>query len=202
MSVNIKQIEVPLSGSLFWKRVKLEEIAENSIDQVLNLIAAVTDEGSSGSVETAEQMLSDYYYGIVNSISDHVLPFWWEDFFNMENELKSLVSQLVIYANNVNFVDNRTPFENLLKQEILILKDIKKFFNGMALSKKEISALKESIHALEKGYSAALMGAISSVESPSENSLFFLVMNVFEKINCINERIQDSLDKIALGVAV
>jgi hypothetical protein len=199
MTVKTKHIEIPFSGSLFWKRVKLEKIAENFLDKVINITESVKDRKDSDYIESAQNDLSDYYYGVMESIQDNALPFWWEDFFNVENELKSLVSQLIIYTNNINLIETQTPFEKLLEREILILKDIKNFFSEILTGKYDFVLMKENYLNHEKEYSKILME--NGETSEESSALYSPVVRIFERINNINENISDSLGNITLGVA-
>lgn len=199
MTVKTKHIEIPFSGSFFWKRVKLEKIAEDFLDKVINITESVKDRKDSDYIESAQYDLSDYYYSVMESIQDYALPFWWEDFFNVENELKSLVSQLIIYTNNINLIETTTPFEKLLEREILILKDIKNFFSEILTGEYDFVSMKENYLNHEKEYSKILM---ENGGSPEETSaLYSPVVRIFERINNINENISDALGKITLGAA-
>ena len=202
MSVNRKNMELPVTGAFFWKRVRLEKIAEDFIDKVIE----ITEYAGSGSdpedLESFFSSFSNYYYGVVESLEKHCLPFWWTDFFNVENELKSLVSQLIIYSNNINYIEKRTPFEKMIGREILILKDIKSFFKGMMSGKEGITPARDSFITHEKEYSEILKGALSEDENRESGVLYFPVVNIFERIRKINENIFESLGKITMGAAV
>ncbi len=202
MSVNTKDFELPIAGAFFWKRVRLEKIAEDYLDKIIEIAGCVEKGESPDCIESAYNDLSDYYYSVMDSLQKYGLPFWWKDFFNVENELKSLVSQLIIYSNNINFIEKRGLFEKMIEREILILKDIKNFFEVMMSGRKEIESVKESFLNNEKVYSEMLI-TTSKEQEDSENSvLYFPVVNIFERINRINGNISDSLGKITMGAAV
>ena len=202
MSVNIKDLELPVTGAFFWKRVKLEKIAEDFIDKVIEIAEYAGNNADSESLESCSSNFFNYYYGIVGSLENHCLPFWWTDFFNVENELKSLVSQLIIYSNNINYIEKTTPFEKMIEREILILKDIKNFFKGMVSGKEEVVSVKESFINHGKEYSEILRGAVSEEENKQSGILYFPVINIFERIRKTNENILESLGKITMGAAV
>ncbi len=202
MSVNGRNIDIPLSGAFFWKRVKLEKIAEDFIDKVIGIAECVEKAENIDTMESSFNELSDYYYGVMESLEKYSLPFWWEDFFNVENELKSLVSQLIFYSNNINFIEMKTPFEEMIEREILILKDIKSFFKVMMSGKEGIAPVKESLFSHEKEFSEILKAVSQDSENRDKDVLYFPVVNIFERISRINENISESLGKITMGAAV
>ena len=201
MSLNTGYMELPVEGAFFWKRVRLEKIAEDFIDKVGKIADCAERGEDSDCLESSFNNLSDYYYGVIESLEKHCLPFWWADFFNVENELKSLVSQLIIYSNNINYIEKRTPFEEMIRREILILKDIKNFFKVMVSGKEGTVPVKDSFISHEKEYSEILRRA-SENEIGSSSVLYFPVVNIFERIRKINENISESLGKITMGAAV
>ena len=199
MSVNTENIELPFSGAFFWKRVKLEKLAEDFIDKVIEIAGCVEDGYDPGCIEAAYNDLSEYYYKVMDLLQDQGLPFWWEDFFNVENELKSLVSQLIIYSNNINFIENRTPFEKMIEREILILKNIKIFFNMLMSGHDVVSKNKEGLLSSIGDFSEILKNLSADTEISDKTVLSFPVVSIFERINRINNNISDSLGKITLG---
>lgn len=202
MSVNDKHIDLPVSGAFFWRRVRLEKIAEDFIEKVVEIAECAEKGEAPDCLESAFNDLSDYYYGVIESLEKHCLPFWWEDFFNVENELKSLVSNIIIYSNNINFIENRTPFEKLIEREILILKDIKEFFKVMMSGREEMTLPRKSFSSHEKEFSEILKSISAEQEYTGKSVLFFPVVNIFERIRRINENISESLGKITMGAAV
>ena len=202
MSVNTKYMELPLTGAFFWKRVKLEKIAEDFIEKVGEIADCAGRGEDYDCLESSFNDLSDYYYSVIESLEKHCLPFWWEDVLNVENELKSLVSQLIIYSNNINYIETRTPFEEMIEREILILKDIKSFFKSMMSGKDGIIPVRDSFKRHEKEYSEILKKAASEDKKGNSSVLYFPVVHIFERIKRINENISESLGKITIGAAV
>ncbi len=127
------------------KEFSSKKVAEDFITKVIDIVECAKRGESTDCMESSYNELSDYYYSIIESLEKHSLPFWWGEFINVENELKSLVSQIIIYSNNINFIEQRTPFEEMIEREILILNDIKEFFKVMMFGREGISAVKESL---------------------------------------------------------
>ncbi len=197
------KINIPFEKNLFGKKAKLEEVAEASLNKLIQLAVSVNTGKSAEELERNENEFSEYFYAVVNSMDDYILPFWWKDFFSIETELKSLFSEMVIFTEKIRIAGNRISFDLLLKQEILILEKIKKYFTEILpgtvsdsrLFIEEISADNRN---LQKSFVEFLR--LNRQDQDSRNSL--LNWDFFEKLNQINERIFNSLTKINLGAAV
>ena len=197
------KINIPVEKSIFGKKARLDVIAGESLSRVINFAGYVNSDKSTEEIDSAGNDLSDYYYGIINSIDNYMLPFWWEDFFSIQTELKSLVSQLMIFTNKIRYIKNRTPFNLLLKREILILEKVKKYFSEIIPASGEVSrvfieGMSSDIRALQKSF----IDSLKDYRQQSDNSQALMVFDIFEKANLINERIVDSINRINLGAAV
>ena len=197
------KINIPFEKNLFGKKAKLEKVAETSLNKLIQFAGSVNTGKSAEELECNENEFSEYFYAVVNSMDDYILPFWWKDFFSIETELKSLFSEMVIFTEKIRIDGNRISFDLLLKQEILILEKIKKYFTEILpgtvsdsrLFIEEISADNRN---LQKSFVEFLK--LNRQDQDSRNSL--LNWDFFEKLNQINERIFNSLTKINLGAAV
>ncbi len=195
--------EIPTEKCVFGKKLKLELAAQQSIGRVIDFAGRAAAEVSLQEMEDEAEVLTGYYYSIISSVENCVLPFWWEDYFSIETELKSLVTQIVIFINKVKLINERKGFDLLLAQEIRILERMKKYFSEIISDSGVASQefIDETKNEIKKLYSS-LTESLGTISDRSDYLKSLMVLEIFEKANQINGKIINHIQKINLGAAV
>ena len=192
---------IPFEKSIFGKKARLDILARESINAVIDFAGFIDSGRGADEIEIAENNLIDNYYSMIYSMDKYLLPFWWEEFFLIEVELKLLVSQLLVFTKGILFINNHAPYSLLLKNEIMILEKVKKYFSDVIPGpESERIIFVEKITSDIKNFKKTLLEILNS--QLDENGCSSMISGIFEKTDQINCRIIDSINRINLGAAV
>jgi hypothetical protein len=125
------------------------------------------------------------------------LPFYWEDIYAVFLDLKKLFVLLVAYFNKSCIFKSPKSFSQFFQIETNILLNVHAFFSEYRKKRLYVAELLKNNNFEIKNFSKAYFSAVTGIINLGQESLTGMnILALFERMNEINENLQDTLKKI------
>jgi len=146
-------------------------------------------------LETEQENLCETFVEDIDR--KYSLPFYWEDIYSVFLDLKKLFSLLIVYYNKTCIFKNPKSFSRFFQIQRNILLNAAAFFSEYRNKRLYVAEVLKNNNFEMKNFSKAYFNAVTGIINFGEESMTCMnILTLFERINEINENLQDSMKKI------
>jgi hypothetical protein len=190
---------------VFKKKGNMETQIHDCIDVTLKLLDLFLSKSNHAQlskefdsvyeIETEQEKLCA---SIVENIDRrYSLPFYWEDIYAVFLDLKKIFSLLLVYFNKACIFKNPKSFAHFFQIERNILLNTHAFFNQYRKKRLYVTELLKNNSFEIKDFSKTYFNAVTGIINMGKEILTGLnILALFEKMNEVNEDLQDLMKKI------
>jgi hypothetical protein len=125
------------------------------------------------------------------------LPFYWEDIYDVFLELKKIFSLFIVYFNKACVFKNPQSFSRFFQIEKNILLNTHTFFSQYQKKRLFVMELLKNNRFEIKDFSKTYFNAVTGIVNMGKETLTGMnILTLFERMNEVNENLQDLMQKI------
>ena len=200
------------SGFFSRKKNIRQMTVTEGIEIVLSIVDAMDNENnSSDNFITANRILEienrfeNYEKSFLEAIEkQQCLPACWEEIWKINVSLKDLVNQFSKIFNKEQIFRNSESYSVFYDYQKKFLNNVKSFFADYLVNRKYVYEILLNNQLELKNFMKIYFSRINTVSSNNIESVEsrLRVLGIFEQINEINDRIQNSLNKIYVATGI
>ena len=200
-------------AGLFFRKKNIRQMTVSEGLEIVSSIVDAMDGSSEGSdnfvtankILELENQFESYEKSFLKAVEERrCLPACWEEIWKINRALKELVNHFSMIFNKEQIFRSSDSYSVFYDYQKRFLDNVKSFFTDYLSNRKYVYEILLNNQLELKNFMKLYFSRINSVSSDNiaavESQL--RILELFEKVNEINDRIQNSLSKIYVSTGI